>query len=297
MRKRHTDCDIIAGMEMYMLRELAAFSEAGTLSKAAEELNTSQPAVSRSMQKLEDELGVPLFDRSKNRISLNRFGLFAAERAKAIVVAHDKMAEDVRSLWLSQRSFSYGSIAPWPIYELDPIIAALYPGIRISAALEEKDEPLVQKLDSGEFRLIVIGKPLKEKKYFSVKFFTESLSAFLPKEHRLAKKKSIRFEELRGESILIHKKIGFWFPLCKEKIPEANFLEQERLSALREIVKAADLPSFVTDASYKDIPAMPGKVKIPIEDAEARATFYCVCLKRNAGELKALLSRIEEYQG
>ena len=52
--------------EIYQLEQLLAFAEYGTLSGAAERLHLSQPALSRSMQRLETELQVPLFDRQKN---------------------------------------------------------------------------------------------------------------------------------------------------------------------------------------------------------------------------------------
>lgn len=59
---------------MYVLNELAAFSKYGTLTAVAEKLNVSQPALSRSMKKLEDDLGVSLFERTKNKITLNDDG-------------------------------------------------------------------------------------------------------------------------------------------------------------------------------------------------------------------------------
>lgn len=52
-------------IEIYLLEALCAFYDCGTLSAAAEHLYISQPALSRSMQKLEDLLGVSLFDRTK----------------------------------------------------------------------------------------------------------------------------------------------------------------------------------------------------------------------------------------
>lgn len=53
-------------IELYELRQFAAFAGAGTLSGAAEILHLSQPALSRNMKKLEDELGIILFNRKKN---------------------------------------------------------------------------------------------------------------------------------------------------------------------------------------------------------------------------------------
>ena len=50
-------------LEIYLLEQLEAFARCGTLSAAAEELHLSQPALTRSMKKLEEIVGVPLFER------------------------------------------------------------------------------------------------------------------------------------------------------------------------------------------------------------------------------------------
>lgn len=52
-------------IELYELRQFAAFASAGTLLEAAEVLHLSQPALSRNMKKLEEDLGIPLFIRKK----------------------------------------------------------------------------------------------------------------------------------------------------------------------------------------------------------------------------------------
>ena len=57
-------------IELYELRQFAAFADCGTLSEAAEILHLSQPALSRSMKKIEEEIGVSLFIRRKNRLEL-----------------------------------------------------------------------------------------------------------------------------------------------------------------------------------------------------------------------------------
>ena len=59
-------------IEIYLLEALCALYDYGTLSSAAEHLHISQPALSRSMQKLEDLLGVSLFERTKNGVSFGR---------------------------------------------------------------------------------------------------------------------------------------------------------------------------------------------------------------------------------
>ena len=68
-------------IEIYLLEQLAAFQEYGTLSESAEHLHLSQPSLSRSMQKLEKQLGVKLFERHKNKLILNDTGILAASYA------------------------------------------------------------------------------------------------------------------------------------------------------------------------------------------------------------------------
>lgn len=72
-------------LNLLELEQLVAFADYGTLSKAAETLNISQPTITRTMQHLEDTFGVPLFQHSKNHISLNETGLRAVEYAKQLL--------------------------------------------------------------------------------------------------------------------------------------------------------------------------------------------------------------------
>lgn len=68
-------------IELEQLRQLVAFAQYGTLSRAAEDLHISQPSLSRTMQALEEELQANLFVRKKNRIVLNETGQVAVEQA------------------------------------------------------------------------------------------------------------------------------------------------------------------------------------------------------------------------
>ena len=71
--------------ELHQLEQLIAVAECGTLSQAAGKLHISQPALSRSIQKLESELQAELFLRSKNKIELNDNGKLAVECARKVV--------------------------------------------------------------------------------------------------------------------------------------------------------------------------------------------------------------------
>lgn len=202
-------------MELYQLRQLVAFAECGTLSKAAEAVHTSQPALSRSMQHLEAELGVPLFSRTKNHIALTEVGILAAQHAHVVASAHDDMIRAIREADRRLRSFSFGSIAPAPMWKLTPIASKVFTGKTIQSDLQETEASLIRGLDVGTYNLIILLHPIEEKKpdgtprYICKAFVREELSIVLPVSHQLAKRKKLQLQDLAGEKLLIHNNIGF----------------------------------------------------------------------------------------
>ena len=85
-------------IESYLLEHLVVFSEHRTLSETASVLHLTQPTLTRSMNKLEETFGVPLFTREKKRIRLNENGWMAARYAKEILREEEKMIAQVKAL-------------------------------------------------------------------------------------------------------------------------------------------------------------------------------------------------------
>ena len=83
-------------MDISALEAFRAIAESGSLTRAAERLHVSQPAMSAALKKFETELGARLFDREANRIRLNAAGEVALERVNAVLRAVEKLREDVR---------------------------------------------------------------------------------------------------------------------------------------------------------------------------------------------------------
>lgn len=83
-------------MELYLLEYLVAFRDCGTVEAAARQLNVTAPTVSRGLKKLESELGTQLLDRTPARMQLNATGLFAADRAEALLRRAQDFGDSVR---------------------------------------------------------------------------------------------------------------------------------------------------------------------------------------------------------
>ena len=262
-------------MELYELRQFTAFADAGTLSEAAEILHLSQPALSRNMKKLEEELGIPLFTRSRNKLELNENGRYVLELAKKLLNDADALPVRARDFDRKSRTISLGTCAPAPIWTLTPLIANLFP--HMSLRTEFHTEPgLLSGLDNDIYQLVILPEKPVGEAYFCKKCGTESLMFALPKGHRYARRKSLTFEEMNGENMLLMPDIGFW-SFVMELMPDSRFLTQNDRFSFEELVQASSLPSFVTDLSQTYLHSSQGRIFVPISDPEATATYYLIC--------------------
>lgn len=88
------------------MQYFASFAETGTLSGVAEQFHISQPTITRAMKKAENEFGVPLFDRTKNSISLNDNGVYAAQEISILLKQTDETLRRVRAYDRANRTIS-----------------------------------------------------------------------------------------------------------------------------------------------------------------------------------------------
>lgn len=258
--------------EFIQLEQLLAIDKYKTLSKAAEELLISQPALSRSMQRLEEELQATLFTRQKNKITFNENGKLALEYARKIVNSSLEMKEHLQAFDKSNHTISIGSCAPAPIWNLTPEVSRLFPDMKIQSDMKSLDE-LVDGLINNKYQIIITTDEMNLPDIISRKYCEEHLYISLPPAHPLAGYKSLTLNDLNGQSILILSKIGFWYDICKAKMPDSLFLVQEELSALDELRKSSALPSFATDLTNKSS-SHDNRILIPLTDPEVNVTFY-----------------------
>ena len=276
--------------ELYQLEQLLAFAECGTLSGAAEHLHISQPALSRSMQRLEAELQVPLFDRQKNKIEFNENGRMAAEYARQVMERCQDMISRVQAFDRSQRTILIGSCAPAPLWEIHPLLSDLYPDRTISSEIRE-NRVLLQGLRDGVYQLIILPYPLEEPGIACVKYGEEHLFFSLPPAHPLSGSNALYMKDLNGETMLLRNRLGFWRDVTDQKMPDTRFLEQEDV-AFEELVKSSALPSFATDVALRREGNPANRVNIPILDDEANVTYYCLYKPYGRNDLSAFLKTL-----
>lgn len=185
--------------ELSQLEQLLVIASCGTLSRAAEQLHISQPALSRSMQRLETALQVPLFDRQKNKIELNDNGRMAVEYAGRIVGEAWDMAARIQAFDRSRRTILVGSCAPAPLWEISQVLADLYPDRTIASEMRE-NQVLLEGLRDGVYQLIILPYPVEEAGITCAKYGEEHLFFSLPPAHPLSGSKALYMKALNGES-------------------------------------------------------------------------------------------------
>lgn len=277
----------------YLLEQLLAFYRTGTLSAAAEELFISQPALSQSMQKLEEQVGVPLFVRQKNKTAFNENGLLLADYAQKILDLQAQMLEAVRGQAGHQSELRLASIAPGPLILAEPILKREFPDLTLETQLLEDEEQLLAGLEENLFDIIIWKQRSKLPQGLQqLPYFTERLAMRIPHKHPLADKNCLTFEDLAGHNILLRSEIGFWMNLVKKALPTANFLYMDRSQAFNDLANIGLFPTFISDIFPME-DSQHYQV-IPLEEEAVQASF-AFCLKaENLYKWQGLVQQLQD---
>ena len=274
-------------LELRHLQYLTAIAEEGTLSAAAEKLHVTQPALTRAVQRLEQDVGLTLFNRAKNRVTLNEAGVYAVAYAKDVLEAAERMEASLERYRRSLTTLTVGSCAPGPTFPLIPRLTALYQDMTISSILQSEDA-LMEGLRKGVYQLIALTHPWKEQGVLCRPYVKEELMVCLPEQHPLASRKQLRLSDLEGLTMLLSSGIGIWEDLHK-KIKNVHYIVQSDRKTLKELIAASDLPNFVTNLSINyHISTVPeGRVAVPLIDRDAVVQFYLCARQKDRKLLEA----------
>lgn len=283
-------------IENYLWEELATFAEQKTLAKTAEALHVTQPSITRGMQKLEDELGVILFDRQPNRITLTETGELAAREAQKILSLNREVIAKISNFYQSKEVISVAFSIPGPrilLHYLEPQLAT---NIQIEDSLQHGN--LATLLTQREYTLILSNQELFTKEIESRFIGVEHLSVNLNQFMYQASQSSLTFSDLNGLSFLVLSDIGIWKKIVQENIQDTKFLYQQQEETFSEISKYSDFPYFSTNISklnpqfdQRDTTDN-NRVSIPIQDRAAKMEIYANYLKSQKKTVTPLLEVI-----
>ncbi len=176
------------------LEYIIALDKEKHFARAAEVCHVSQPSLSAQIQKLEEELGVIIFDRSKKPIIPTEIGLEIIQQAKLILKEHKKLSDLATIKGSEPRGdFHLGvipTLAPYVIPLFVNQFSKLYPKVNLKIN-EYKTSEIIQLLIRDEIDAGLLVTPLRDERLIERHLFFEPFYAYVSEKHPLSKKKMI----------------------------------------------------------------------------------------------------------
>lgn len=197
-------------MEWQQLEYFQTLARIQHVTRAAEHMSLSQPALSRSIARLEEELGVQLFERQGRNIMLNRYGQLFLKRVNRILKEFNDGKQELHDLVHPE----HGEVALGFLHTLGTnLIPDLIGAFRLRSPsisftlIQNHSYSLLEHLSAGELDLCLLAEPTETKLPIHwTPLWTEELFAVVPLGHPLADRESILLQEIASESFIFLKK-------------------------------------------------------------------------------------------
>lgn len=194
-------------MDIHQLEHFLAIVDEGTFTRAAEKVCRTQPAVSQSIKKLEDELGTTLLARDTPEVSLTQTGHRLVEYARRMVRLRDEALHSVRELReLSAGTLSIASHETAALYLLPAPLrdyARQFPDVRVGVYRTPLSEIPKRVLDR-DVDLGFVAEDPNARDLHSVHVYSDELILVASPRHPLTERATVSFADLGPERFVIH---------------------------------------------------------------------------------------------
>ncbi|ADY57319.1 transcriptional regulator, LysR family [Syntrophobotulus glycolicus DSM 8271] len=243
-------------MDLLQLKYFQVVARTEHMTKAARELQIAQPALSVTIARLEEDLGVPLFDRQNRRIVLNPYGRAFLRRVDTALAALGEGRQELADL----AGMEYGilSIATTFLDEdFSKMIGSFvsrHPSMRFRIRQLSEDKTKLQLLTAGEVDFGFINQTVQGPDIASVALLSEELLLAAPPGHPFGGCRTVSLSDLAPESFVLLKEGHSIRKRCDELFEKAGFFpkvvcECDEIGAIRNLVHAGLGISFLPEPS------------------------------------------------
>lgn len=194
-------------MNIRDLKYIVELAKTQNFAIAAKRSFVSQPALSMQIKKLEDELGVKIFERDSKSFLITQIGKEIIKKAELILQQEKEIKEIAKNasdpLSGDIKIGAFPTLASYFFPEVVKKISKKFPKLKIFL-VEEKTEILIEKLQNGEIDFAFLALPIQENKALEYKkIFSEEFLLAVNKNHALAKKKKISASDLKNKNLML----------------------------------------------------------------------------------------------
>ena len=232
-------------MELYALQVFLAVVTEKSFSRAAQKLYRTQPAVSLALQRLEQELGEKLIDRSPKDFSVTDAGHKVLEYARRFVSLEQELENSLAELRdNSAGRLTIGANESTTLYLLQHIerYRELFPKVKVTVRRSLSSKVPSELLD-GNLELGVISYNPGDERIQSHVIYSDSLAFVVSPKHRLARRKSIPITELGEEMFVAHNVVSPYREIVirvfrEHHVPLRIDIEMPTIETIRKLVQA-----------------------------------------------------------
>ena len=193
-------------MTLNELRYIVAVAQERSFGRAAAKCFVSQPALSVAIQKLEDELEAPLFERGKSEVTITPVGERIVEQAQRVL----EEAARIREIAQAGRNQLVGvlrlgvifTVAPYLLPDLIPALHERAPQMPLEIE-ENITESLESALKTGRIDAAIVALPFAPPGVVTAFLYEEPFQVVVPQGHKWSKRKSVHPDELAGEHTIL----------------------------------------------------------------------------------------------
>lgn len=279
-------------MDLFRMKCIVSVSEYHSLTRAAEIMHITQPAMSVQMKSLEKELGVRLFERESNRISLTPAGELLSAGFQNILTKYDALLVQVKAVAdANSNNLRVGYHGPHDYTQLSELLQTYmlrHPEIQIELKVEEYGDLTNDLLDS---KLDVIfteqAEMARRPELDWISLFSEQSCVAMSATHRLADCTLLTPEDLKGEQIIMNGRQSPAMNAICERLEDAGFdMKNARIVSQNEIsvaMAAAGMGITPLPRSFRET-GHPAIKYVNVESSKVHVDHVLAWRKDNAGK-------------
>lgn len=289
-------------MEMHQIRYFLAVCDCLNFTRAAEACNVTQPALTRAVQKLEEELGGLLFRRERKYTHMTDLGHLVRPQLEAILAQSEQAKTTAKSfLQLTDAPLKLGvmcTIGPMRFIGFLSTFGRQHPGIEVSL-MESVPERLCEALMEGKIDVAMMTPPAQPNERLNLKpLYQERFMVACAPGHRFEAMTAVPMAEMAGESYLTRASceyFGYLDGVLEERMIEVrDVYRSEREDWIQSMVLAGMGICFIPEYT----PVIPGIVARPVVDPEVTRAINLVTVagRRFSPAIAAFVKAVEKHK-
>ena len=277
-------------MDLNQLECFKVMAETGSLTRAAEALHVSQPAMSALLKRLEGELGTELFDRSPNRVRLNAAGELALRHTNTVLRDVEAMREELRAFARKNKALAIAFCDPGVQWWSVPRFSLAHPEVSVTGTLYEGDA--AKRLLERECDLIIAPAEVRHPKIENVPFLTDRVYLSVPQGNELLRRESVSLREIPAQPLLLPTIGGYFIRTIEEIIsrerPDITLVKNDHLMT-QHMTRSTNFLATVSTLSI-ELRNDGGRCFLPVTDPELNVVYQIAFLRGNREKVRIFLS-------